>query len=76
MKNTNPPDSLNWEIKESWGISLQQDSMLVDRLIVAILGDHVDTLSPEENKARIKTMLGIKATLIADWESGQRSKVE
>jgi len=72
MKNSTTPDCLNWKLIGNWGISLDQDLMLVDRMSIEILTSNVAFLSATKLKGRIEILMKVKSRLIEDWDSGQK----
>jgi len=73
MKTTNTAaDCLNWKIEENWGVSRDQDLMLVDRMSLEIITHNVANLSAAKIKARIEILMKVKLRLIEDWDSGHK----
>jgi len=73
MKTTNTSaDCLNWKIEENWGVSRDQDLMLIDQMILELITHNVANLSTIKIKARIELLMDVKAKLIEDWDSEQK----
>jgi len=69
MKTTTP-DCINWKLIENWEVSLAQNLILVDQMILELITSGVARLSATKIKERIEILVEIKATLIAYRDGG------
>jgi len=69
MKTTTP-DCINWKLIENWEVSLAQNLILVDQMILELTTSGVARLSATKVKERIEILFEIKATLIAYRDGG------
>jgi len=69
MKTTTP-DCINWKLIENWEVSLAQNLILVDQMILELITSGAARLSATKLKERIEILVEIKAALIAYRDSG------